>query len=809
MAPDSNSKGNGAHRNVHGHVFSSSNGNGNGNCSSTIDLDEVSTEELLREIQKRAVLEVEPNADSKLKKTLHFTSYWMVPRILGLAISICWAAFVLSHSTVYFFDEFVWPIIEDSGQVLAQENTEESRELMNQRPDFTFYPRSCDYKAVTTNDHYDLIWNEDNAEEFDDFSDLMMHHGAGVIEDLLSPAMTRELRDTILLMNEKEPIEKQFDLKERGNRWSLRLNPYDTELDPNKSVQRALKEIATHPTLKHALTDLLGDDPAITEIAAITSDPGAPEQGWHHDTWTENSAVMNARTYSSMYSLFLYVQDTHLDMGPTGFAAGTHMCYEVLNVPIFYLPAKAGSGALLNSNTLHQGSGNEAYERGGGGGPGTRVMFIVTFAPRPRVGLDPRQLPLGSVYGIPWYAWGHNLSELEILDQLKPWNWMHALGLVKSGKNWGINYLLGAISARAEDFNNGNYAPEWFLDREVWTDYASQIDFYAMVAASIYMCVSWILLLIASASPSTSKNYTRVRSAMSTTISFGVFIPCFIATTLYVFGKTEFGRGITQRTRFQAVPFTPLPWDDEMSEDYWATTVKPESYDIVLGERLDAFYTFRNAYYYDYHPGNRHFRNKLKEISDVYINRPEFVTPTKFVQTQIISQLWMQMEDVWYRRAFVRQDDYGYWIRLTNRVSKAEYVRREVLSVAHPVLRVLNKEIDFIMSQCKYGDGARSMAKAQIRRDTAMARVHVPELMEAIREELFEEDDFLKSKMKQKEWLSDAAADGSSIMKSPIMHSVKVESKLQRRMSQWRFETMKRGPWREDFVWKPYVVPGW
>ena len=265
---------------------------------------------------------------------------------------------------------------------MAQDQSEEAQKLMKLRSDFTFYPRTCDHTAVTSNSHVDLIWNEENAKDFTDFSDLMMHHGAGMIEDLLSPAMSKELRDTILLMNIHEPIEKQFDLKERGQRWSLRLNPYDTKLDPNKSVQRALKEIATNPILKKTLVDLLGDDPAITEIAAITSDPGAPEQGWHHDTWTENSAIMNARTYSSMYSLFLYVQDTHLDMGPTGFAPGTHMCYEVMEVPVFYLPAKAGSGALLNSSTLHQGSGNEAYERGGDGGPGTRVMFIVTFAPR-------------------------------------------------------------------------------------------------------------------------------------------------------------------------------------------------------------------------------------------------------------------------------------------------------------------------------------------------------------------------------------------------------------------------------------------
>ena len=93
--------------------------------------------------------------------------------------------------------------------------------------------------------------------------------------------------------------------------------------------------------------------------------------------------MLNARTYISIYSLFVYLQDTHLDMGPTGFVPGTHMCYEVKNIiPVLHLPAKIGSAALYNSNLLHQGGGNTAYERGGGGGPGTRVMLTITFAPR-------------------------------------------------------------------------------------------------------------------------------------------------------------------------------------------------------------------------------------------------------------------------------------------------------------------------------------------------------------------------------------------------------------------------------------------
>ena len=126
-----------------------------------------------------------------------------------------------------------------------------------------------------------LIWNDDNKQDYHDFSKMLQLHGAGMIPDLLSPEMTKELRCSGLRINANEPKHNQFDLKEKGNRWSLRLNPLDLTNDPHKSVQRALKEIAGHPVFRSTIENLLGDDPAIVEIAAITSDSGAPGQDWH------------------------------------------------------------------------------------------------------------------------------------------------------------------------------------------------------------------------------------------------------------------------------------------------------------------------------------------------------------------------------------------------------------------------------------------------------------------------------------------------------------------------------------------------
>ena len=103
------------------------------------------------------------------------------------------------------------------------------------------------------------------------------------------------------------------------------------------------------------------------------------------DTWGDAASMTLGRRHSAMYSLFLYLQDTDETMGPTGFCPGTHMCsqsYE--DCPCFFATPKAGTGVILNSQIVHQGSENTAFLKQ----DGTRVMFIITFASRPRPGTE-------------------------------------------------------------------------------------------------------------------------------------------------------------------------------------------------------------------------------------------------------------------------------------------------------------------------------------------------------------------------------------------------------------------------------------
>jgi hypothetical protein len=73
---------------------------------------------------------------------------------------------------------------------------------------------------------------------------------------------------------------------------------------------------------------LLGDDPAMIELTAITSAFGAGHQEFHHDGIT--SLGQYAQGISHSYSIFIMLQDTTPTMGATGACPGTAKCADGL-----------------------------------------------------------------------------------------------------------------------------------------------------------------------------------------------------------------------------------------------------------------------------------------------------------------------------------------------------------------------------------------------------------------------------------------------------------------------------------------------
>lgn len=140
-------------------------------------------------------------------------------------------------------------------------------------PDLTYYGRQCDATDITTSNSNDLILPPEVTKE--EATDIMMTHGAVLIQNLLSKETATELRaylETRNVIKDELPWHEKFwgDI----GRLSLGLGVDDAPI-----IGRALEEVGSNPTLRTVLEGIVGPDPAIVEISTLTTMHGAKVQG--------------------------------------------------------------------------------------------------------------------------------------------------------------------------------------------------------------------------------------------------------------------------------------------------------------------------------------------------------------------------------------------------------------------------------------------------------------------------------------------------------------------------------------------------
>jgi len=174
------------------------------------------------------------------------------------------------------------------------------------------------------------------------------------------------------------------------------------------AIVKALKEIHDNIELQHLLEALLGSNPALTELSAMTVGYGCDPQQWHREMDAEGSPALYGRTFSHAYTLFIALQDTTAGMGGTEICPGTHYCSgdslgeicEANKVGMHHVSGlgywPVGSAALVNHQTFHRGGAHVDKDAD------ERVVFIVSFVARPN---DMRQLPHGTFYHMKWNMW--------------------------------------------------------------------------------------------------------------------------------------------------------------------------------------------------------------------------------------------------------------------------------------------------------------------------------------------------------------------------------------------------------------------
>ena len=139
----------------------------------------------------------------------------------------------------------------------------------------TYYNRYCDANDLSTNTTADLfVPSNDPNFTPQDAAAIQLKHGFTFIENVLSPQTMQQLRDHIHYKNHND---KQLFVISAEHRFNILLGTEE------RSVRNALIEVANHQQFRSSLEAMLGPNPALVELTAITSSAGAKAQYWHED----------------------------------------------------------------------------------------------------------------------------------------------------------------------------------------------------------------------------------------------------------------------------------------------------------------------------------------------------------------------------------------------------------------------------------------------------------------------------------------------------------------------------------------------
>lgn len=239
------------------------------------------------------------------------------------------------------------------------------------------------------------------------------------------------------------------------------------DANEHPSVALALNQIGSHTLLRQTLETLLGPDPAVAEITAITVEPGARAQGWHPDVKPQGNSLKYGQTFTHSYSLFIPLQNVTKRMGATELCPGTHYCASMDLEKMCKMGGfqasesnsqdgawKTGDGLMMNQKMWHRGA---AYYNSRTEENPDRVVFILTFISRPLFGKDHRQLSHGTYFHIHPFMYGHTFSDLKNaqVSMSFPFSMLRSLGIWKpTNANWGYDWVTSA-SLRISNSENG------------------------------------------------------------------------------------------------------------------------------------------------------------------------------------------------------------------------------------------------------------------------------------------------------------------------------------------------------------------
>jgi ectoine hydroxylase-related dioxygenase (phytanoyl-CoA dioxygenase family) len=604
--------------------------------------------------------------------------------------------------------------------------------------DLTYYTRECSVDDMSTMNGADLFLPTD-ASPMDAYRH-QLKHGFTVFQKILQPETCENLRNYIVARNRKITEEESIYVIEGENRFSFGLGTEEI------SVRKALMEIGNSERLRSALEAILGKDPALIELTAITAANGAVAQWWHEDVVSKGSPVQFGRAFGPSYSVFIQLQNTTKEMGATGCCPGTHFCsqgsmeqfcdeygFQAVNGNGYW---GQGDALLMNMNSWHRGSAHTDPEGL------DRVMLILTFVPRPIERAETRQLSQGITFSLRWDMWGHTLSDLAAADtaMTQPWTTLRALGLHKSTKaNWGIDYVSSAIMRTAGDesgfspddldvfISRGgfHFLPEWLQHFDIdwdagesWPEFINGtkekcLEFFSRLSK---LSVFAYLLLFAICSifmPGSRRGLHFDAAIIRLTLILSLTCLLFFAAKTHV-DQSGWAKDIVAGRRYTSA----VDVDRKLAKDIPGSSTFPTVKDVLIETRHGSE---QLAMYNDFvtlgHPGNALFRDMVDNAAQVFRGYHK-----KFKEATIQYVTYGIFQN---QGRFLYQGPDGKWLWLYDD-DVHKYVRDELVIASNKVVSYLSKNIRYISSDYKYGKF----------RNTALSTRHAVPYMESLHKKL-------------------------------------------------------------------------
>lgn len=617
-------------------------------------------------------------------------------------------------------DQYLWPLMQ------AANFTEE-----RMQGEVTYFFRPCTADDMTTKNGADLFLPMNATTE--QAYQHQLRHGFTVFRSVLSPDTATNLRNFVVSRNRNLSKAESIFVIENENRYSFGLGTEEP------TVRAAMKEVVNNSRLRPALEKILGPNPALIEMTAITSAYGAVAQYWHDDVIPTASAINYIRSFGPSYSIFIQLQNTTKQMGATGACPGSHYCSDgdiACETDGFQLVNEnghwgIGDALLMNMNSYHLGAAHtdpNALDR---------VMLILTFVPRPMPRAESRQMSQGITFSLRWDMWGHTLEDLAKIDtrMRHPWAYLRAFGLYKpSNTDWGIDFISSAIMRIANEDNGFRVDElEEFLQRGgiTWlpsflqanvTEDENYHHFYvktfflvddflanltnALVGLFVLLHVAYNYFF------ATEKRYIP-RGVLRLIFYWVCTLLCLEAARRHVDG-TGWAKDIKANRRYASTTQSETRY--ARPHKGWPTTY-PNKHDVLFETRYGSRYLHMYNDFINGHPANRYYNELVENAAATYA--------TSNFEFQDASAAYIHSAVASAQGRFLHQTPYGSW-RWMDSISILDQTKRDLAIASSGLGSVLAQEIRFLESDLKYG----------ILRDTSLALSHASRRLDVLREEL-------------------------------------------------------------------------